>query len=135
MCLFGDMHERMNSGKSTGKVDWTAFIYGCFVGIVAWSWFWYTVITSPYIAYYPWYAWAYSIGYFVLFFSFPIVMYGQYMQIGKFNNQNYPDLSNGGYLYGERVYMILSLSIKSILLWMVAGAILDPNYEKWGDLG
>jgi hypothetical protein len=86
MCLFGDMHERMNSGKSTGKVDWTAFIYGCFVGMVAWSWFWYTVLTSDYVSDYPWYAWAYSIGYFVLFFSFPIVMYGQYMQIGKFNN-------------------------------------------------
>ena len=62
-------------------------------------------------------------------------MFLQYMQVGKFNNSNYPDLNNGGYLYGERVYMILSLSIKSMLLWMMAGAILDPNYTKWAEVG
>jgi len=135
MCLFGDMHERINAGRAPAKVDWTAFTYGSFVGIVSWCWFWYTVITSPYVGDYPWYAWAYSISYFVLFFSFPSVMFFQYTQVGKFNNSNYPDLTNGGYLYGERVYMILSLSIKSMLLWMVAGAMFSSSSADWADIG
>jgi hypothetical protein len=31
-------------------------------------------------------------------------MYLQYKQIGRWNNDVYPDMLNGGYYYGEKVY-------------------------------
>ena len=36
MCFFGDLHEVMNAGKKPQDVDWTAFKYGCFAGIIPW---------------------------------------------------------------------------------------------------
>ena len=36
MCFFGDLHEVMNAGKKPEDVDWTAFKYGCFAGIIPW---------------------------------------------------------------------------------------------------
>ena len=54
--------------------------------------------------------------------TFPINMYLQYKQIGKWNDALYPDMNNGGYYYGEKVYQVLSLVAKSLLIWqMVIG--------------
>lgn len=75
MCLFGDLFEVINEGKSKEEIDWTAFIYGSVAGSVSWVLIWGQVATSPYLSDYPWYAFAYLIGYLILFFSFPINMY------------------------------------------------------------
>jgi len=39
MCLFGLLFEEMNAERREAgkiKVDWQAFIYGCFAGIIPW---------------------------------------------------------------------------------------------------
>lgn len=48
MCLFGDLHEVLNSGKEPAQVDWSAFIYGSICGSVTWGMLWYAVLSSPY---------------------------------------------------------------------------------------
>jgi hypothetical protein len=97
---------------------------------------WYVVLSSPYKQDYPWYAWAYMIAYFVTFFTFPGVMFLQYAQIGIYNNTQYkPLLKNGGYLNGEKTYQILSLSAKSMLLYMCMGAVFDASSSKWQYIG
>jgi len=50
-------------------------------------------------------------------------MYLQYKQIGKWNNALYPDMENGGYYHGEKVYQVLSLVAKSFLIWQVVGGV------------
>jgi len=37
-------------------------------------------------------------------------------------------------LQGERQYMLLSLVTKSILAWLVAGAVMDPNADVYGTI-
>lgn len=102
-CWFGDMHEVMNAGKKPKDVTWTSFYYGCMTGILPW------IIMAIELRIHggndmPWFIWLAVIEYFILFFSFPINMYVQYMQWGARNNELYPLLDNGGYLQGERFY-------------------------------
>lgn len=104
MNLFGDQHEAINSGKAPKDVNWTSFIYGGMCGSVTWIMLWSGIYNDDNKSDYPVIAWFYIVTYQLLFFSFPIVMYNQYKQNGKFNNALYPDLKNGGYLHGERVY-------------------------------
>jgi hypothetical protein len=51
---------------------------------------------------------------FVLFFSFAVTMVLQYRRVGPWRD----------YVFGERVYLLLSLVAKSALAWQVfAGAL------------
>ena len=61
-CLFGDLHEKMNSGKSPKDVNWSAFIYGGMCGSVTWLVLYGKISRDDYSRY-PWYAWAYLVGY------------------------------------------------------------------------
>jgi hypothetical protein len=58
-------------------------------------------------------------------------MWMQYLQVWKYNNALYPDLPNGGYLFGEKVYQFLSLFTKSLILWQVSAAAFSPS---WNDI-
>jgi hypothetical protein len=111
MNLFGLMMELHN--QTTKKTDWTSYIMGCFAGIVPWIvvgiYFFAAIV--PYGADVP--TFVYAI-YFILaafFFVFAINMVMQYRRKGKWAD----------YLYGERVYIILSLTAKSALAWLVFG--------------
>jgi hypothetical protein len=53
---------------------------------------------------------------FIFFNCFAINMYLQYKKIGKWQD----------YLYGEKVYIILSLVAKSALAWQVFGGVFQP---------
>jgi hypothetical protein len=53
---------------------------------------------------------------FVFFFSFALNMVFQYKKVGKWRD----------YLYGERVYILLSLIAKSALAWQVFAGTLRP---------
>lgn len=53
-------------------------------------------------------------------------MYLQYKQIGRWNNDVYPDMLNGGYYYGEKVYQVLSLVAKTLLIWWIIGGTAQP---------
>jgi len=61
-------------------------------------------LASPNLDQVPNFVWGILASYLLFFNSFPINMYLQYAQIGKWNNALYPDMANGGYYYGEKVY-------------------------------
>ncbi len=116
MNLLGLLMELSNIGKL--KPNWSSYILGCFAGIIPWVAF----------AMYVWSASAYGssgiptfvywiyLSIFLFFNCFALNMYLQYKRKGKWAN----------YLYGERVYMLLSLVAKSALAWQVFAGTLRP---------
>jgi hypothetical protein len=52
-----------------------------------------------------------------LFNSFAFVMVAYYKKWGKFSD----------YVYGERIYQVLSLIAKTLLAWLVFGGIFQPS--------
>lgn len=116
MNLFGIMMELQN--QTTKKVDWTAFIYGSIAGIIPW-----VVIFTYFIgsissgdAKPPAFVYAIIPTLFVFFNIFAINMVLQYKKVGPWKD----------YLFGERVYIILSLTSKSILAWLIFAGTLAP---------
>lgn len=116
MNLFGIMMEYHN--QYTKEVNWTAFIYGCIAGFVPWA-----VITAHFVgavnsgdAKPPAFVYAIVPILFVFFNIFAINMILQYKKVGRWAD----------YLFGERVYIILSLSAKSVLCWLIWTGTLAP---------
>jgi hypothetical protein len=116
MNLFGIMMELHN--QHTSKTDWTAFIYGCVAGFVPW-----VVIALYFVgavnsgdAKPPAFVYIIIPTLFVFFNIFAINMVLQYKKVGPWKD----------YLYGERVYIILSLSAKTILCWLIWTGTLAP---------
>ncbi len=114
MNLFGLMMEKQN--QTTAKTDWTAFIFGSFAGTVPWiilAWYFFAAIASSTEAI-PTFVYTILGVLFVFFFSFAVNMALQYKKVGPWRD----------YLFGEKVYMLLSLVSKSALAWQVyAGAL------------
>lgn len=116
MNLMGLVMELWN--QTTKKTTWLSFIIGCFAGIVPWIVFViYVVGASMYgsgnIPTFVYYIYG-SI--FIFFNIFALNMWLQYKKVGPWKN----------YLYGERVYIILSLVAKSALAWQVFAGTLRP---------
>ncbi len=116
MNLFGIMMELHN--QHTEKTNWTAFIYGCIAGVVPWI-----VIMLYFVgainsgdAKPPAFVYAIVPTLFVFFNIFAINMVLQYKKIGPWKD----------YLFGERVYIILSLLAKSVLCWLIWTGTLAP---------
>ena len=116
MNLFGIMMELHN--QNTKKTNWTAFIYGCIAGFVPW-----VVIMLYFVgavnsgdAKPPDFVYAIVPTLFVFFNIFAINMVLQYKKVGRWKD----------YLFGERVYIILSLSAKSVLCWLIWTGTLAP---------
>lgn len=114
MNLFGLVMEKINSKQS--KLDWSSFIYGSIAGLVCWIVVILYAFGNSNPAEVPWFVYAIFVSYFIFFNLFPINMYLQYKKIGKWEN----------YLYGERVYIILSLVAKSFLAWLVFFGVMQP---------
>lgn len=116
MNLFGIMMERHN--QHTERVNWTAFIYGCIAGFVPWVvimiYFVGTVNSGD--AKPPDFVYAIVPTLFVFFNIFAINMVLQYRKVGPWRD----------YLFGERVYIILSLLAKSTLCWLIWTGTLAP---------
>ncbi|MDD3774135.1 MAG: heliorhodopsin HeR [Patescibacteria group bacterium] len=115
MILFGWMMELHN--QSTEKTDWTSFIFGCIVGIIPWVAVAFYLFgagggenKAPDFVY-----WIYF-SIFLFFNSFAINQVLQYKKVGKWKD----------YLFGEKVYIILSLVAKSLLAWQVFAGTLRP---------
>jgi len=112
MILFGWMMELHN--QTTKKVDWTSFIFGCIAGIITWIviaiYLFGPVDKAPTFVY-----WLYF-SIFLFFNCFAVNQVLQYKKTGKWAD----------YLYGERVYIILSLVAKSLLAWQVFAGTLRP---------
>lgn len=117
MNIFGLIMEEMNSLKiRDGKVNWEPFVYGAIIGIVPWISILIYIFGTGNFDMIPWFVWAIIITYFVSFNSFAINMILQYKKIGKWKD----------YLYGERMYIILSLIAKTILAWLVLFGAMQP---------
>jgi hypothetical protein len=56
----------------------------------------------------------------ILFFSFGLNQWLQYERVGAWKD----------YLYGEKVYLVLSLVAKSILAWLIFGGSLAEDDEE-----
>jgi len=116
MNLFGIMMEYHN--QHTERTDWTAFIYGSIAGIIPWI-----VIVSYFIsavtstdAQPPTFVYFIVASIFVFFNAFAVNMVLQYKKVGKWKD----------YLFGERVYIILSLVAKTLLAWQIFAGTLAP---------
>jgi branched-subunit amino acid transport protein AzlD len=111
----------IKQGLSLKKYEpnWYAFIYGSVAGFIPWVvlfvYFFYSLakldgkFEVPSFVYYVIY------GIFIFFNLFAINMYLQYKKIGKWKS----------YLFGECMYILLSLISKSLLAWLVFGGLLQ----------
>jgi hypothetical protein len=116
MNLFGLVMEQLNVGSDKGKVNWGPFVWGSFAGIGPWIAIFLYMFGTGNFDMVPWFVWAIVGTYFVAFNTFPVNMILQYKRIGKWKD----------YLYGERVYIILSLAAKSFLAWLVLFGAMQP---------
>jgi len=116
MNLFGLDMELINAGTNKEKVNWGPFIWGSVAGLAPWIVILLYMFGSGNFDMTPWFVWAIVGTYFVAFNTFPINMILQYKRVGKWKD----------YLYGERVYIILSLAAKSILAWLVLFGAMQP---------
>jgi Heliorhodopsin len=111
MILFGWLMELHN--QTTERTNWTAYWFGCFAGAVPW------IAVAIYLAgggQAPAFVYAIFVSLFVFFNIFAVNMLLQYRRVGRWRD----------YLYGERVYMLLSLVAKSLLAWQVFAGTLQP---------
>jgi Heliorhodopsin len=116
MNLFGIMMEYHN--QATPKTDWTAFTYGSIAGIIPWI-----VIVLYFVGSIageggepPAFVYAIIPTLFVFFNIFAVNMVLQYKKVGPWKD----------YLFGERVYIILSLAAKTVLAWIIFAGTLAP---------
>lgn len=116
MNLMGLIMELYNQGRE--RVSWLAYNVGSLAGIIPWIvigiYFWagnaYGSGEIPTFVYYIY------CSIFLFFNCFAVNMILQYKKIGKWRD----------YLYGERVYILLSLLAKSALAWQVFAGTLRP---------
>lgn len=116
MNLFGIMMEYHN--QYTEKTNWTAFIYGSIAGIIPWIvifLFFFGAVNGggegP-----PTFVYIINPTLFVFFNIFAVNMVLQYKKVGPWKD----------YLFGERVYIILSLAAKTVLAWIIFAGTLAP---------
>lgn len=108
MILFGWLQERY---EEPGGHGWLPFCFGCIAGIVPW------LAISVYLlspgsassATPPGFVYGIFISLFVFFNVFALNQWLQYRARGRWQD----------YLFGERIYILLSLTAKSALAWQV----------------
>jgi hypothetical protein len=115
MILFGWLMELHN--QTTERTSWTAFWSGVLAGAAPW------VAIGIYLVGAgigpggpPGFVYGIYASIFVFFNVFAFNMVQQYRRAGRWRD----------YLYGERVYMLLSLFAKSALAWQVFAGTLRP---------
>lgn len=116
MNLFGVMMELHN--QTTERTDWTSFVYGSIAGIIPW-----VVIVMYFLgalsssgAEPPAFVYAIIPTIFVFFNVFALNMYLQYRKVGRWKD----------YLFGERMFIVLSLLAKTALAWQIWFGTLAP---------
>ncbi|MEW6011261.1 MAG: hypothetical protein CIT03_01770 [Methanobacterium sp.] len=116
MIMFGYLMEKINQYPK--KTDWSPYLLGCISGFTPWI-----VMAAYFVAALgsgetepPTFVYLILLIYFIMFNTFSINMILQYKGISKWKD----------YLYGERVYIILSLIAKTALAWLVFIGIFAP---------
>jgi hypothetical protein len=110
MILFGWLMEIHNQPGT--RVDWTPFVFGCVAGITPWLAI--VVYLTKANGDIPSFVYGIFVSLFVFFNCFAINQYLQYRAIGPWRD----------YVFGERVYMVLSLIAKSALAWQIFANVL-----------
>ena len=113
MILFGWLQEKY---EEPGGHGWLPFVFGCIAGIVPWIAIVVYVAApgSTSSAEPPGFVYAIIVSLFVFFNIFALNQWLQYRGKGRWAD----------YLFGEKVYVFLSLTAKSLLAWQVfAGAL------------
>ena len=116
MNFFGLMMELHN--QKMEKTNWTAYYFGVFAGVIPWIVIGIYLVGASIAATGAIPDFVYGI-YISIAFFFNILavnMILQYKQVGKWKD----------YLYGERMYIILSLVAKTALAWQVFVGTLRP---------
>ena len=114
MILFGALQEKY---EEPGKPSWIPFWFGCFAGIIPWIaiaiYVWAPGLTiSP-----PGFVYGIIASLFVFFNCFAINMVLQYKKVGPWRE----------YLFGEKIYILLSLTAKALLAWQVFFPVLASS--------
>jgi hypothetical protein len=102
----------------TERTNWTSYVVGCIAGVVPWIaiaiYFFGSLARAE--GGVPGFVYVILPTLFVFFFSFAVNMVLQYQKAGPWRD----------YLFGERVYIFLSLVAKSALAWQVFAGTLRP---------
>jgi hypothetical protein len=111
MILFGALQEKY---EKPGKPSWLPFWFGSFAGVIPWIAILIYVIAPGVSVSPPGFVYGIIISLFVFFNCFAINMVLQYKKVGAWRD----------YLFGEKVYIILSLTAKALLAWQVFANVL-----------
>ena len=111
MILFGALQEKY---EEPGKGKWLPFWFGCFAGIIPWIGIAVYVWAPGLSASPPGFVYGIIASLFVFFNCFAVNMVLQYKKVGPWRD----------YLFGEKVYVILSLTAKALLAWQVFANVL-----------
>jgi hypothetical protein len=108
MSLLGLNMELRN--QAAKKVDWANYSVGVVAGLVPWLvlliYIWNAHVYGSGV---PGFVYWIYVSLFILFASFAVNMYFQYKKLGHWST----------YLYGERIYIVLSFVAKTALAWQV----------------
>ena len=114
MILFGLLQEHY---ERPGRPGWLPFVFGCIAGAVPWIAIGIYLWAPGSSAEPPAFVYAIFASLFVFYNSFALNMVLQYREIGPWRS----------YLFGEYVYVALSLVAKSALAWQVFANTLVPG--------
>jgi hypothetical protein len=106
MILFGALQEKY---EKPGRPSWLPFWCGSFAGIIPWLAIAIYVWAPGLSASPPGFVYGIVASLFVFFNCFAVNMILQYKKVGPWRD----------YLYGEKVYILLSLTAKALLAWQV----------------
>jgi hypothetical protein len=117
MTMFGYIMEKIN--QYTEKTDWSPFIIGCISGGTPWLaiYAYFIAAITSVSQNVPTFVYLIVSIYLILFMAFAVNMVLQYKGVGRWKD----------YLYGERMYIILSLVAKTLLAWLVFSGIFMPH--------
>jgi hypothetical protein len=114
MNLFGLVMEAYNQNRQ--KVVWSPYIFGTFAGLIPWVGITIYLAGAGQNGNVPSFVYWIFLTIAITFFSFAFNMILQYRAKGRWTD----------YLFGEKVYMILSLVAKTLLAWQVFAGTLRP---------
>jgi hypothetical protein len=109
MILFGWLME--TTSDPGPDADWTPFVFGCIAGIVPWIAIGIYLFSADGV---PGFVYGIFVSLFVFFNCFALNQWLQYRQVGRWSS----------YLYGERVYIVLSFVAKTALAWQIFANVL-----------
>ena len=106
MILFGLAMEHY---ERPGAPNWLLFYFGCLFGAVPWIGIGIYIWSPGIAAEPPGFVYGIFVSLFIFFNCFALNMWLQYKRIGPWRN----------YVFGESIYILLSLTAKSALAWQV----------------